>query len=75
MSMCVRFWVTQPEEVDDNEEEDEEEVDEEEVDDNNDKEEEEGDNDRLTDIPPIDDLSIPGGAWLDVCFCLYETDI
>ena len=29
----------------------------------------------LTDIPPIDDLSIPGGAWLDVCFCLYETDI
>ena len=35
------------------------------------EEEEEG----LTDIPPIDDLSIPGGAWLDVCFCLYETDI
>ena len=65
--MCVRFWVTRPEEVDDDEEEEEEEVD----DNNDDDEEEEG----LKDIPPIDDLSIPGGAWLDVCFCLYETDI
>ena len=53
-------------------------------DDDNDKEEEVDNNDDhkekveeegLTDIPPIDDLSIPGGAWLDVCFCLYETDI
>ena len=60
--MCVRFWVTRSEEVDDDEEE--------EVDDDDDEEEE-----GLTDIPPIDDLSIPGGAWLDVCFCLYETDI
>ena len=39
------------------------------------KEEEEEEEEGLTDIPPIDDLSIPGGAWLDVCFCLYETDI
>ena len=46
--------------------------DEEEVDDEDEEEEEE---EGLTDIPPIDDLSIPGGAWLDVCFCLYETDI
>ena len=38
-------------------------------------EEEEEEEEGLTDIPPIDDLSIPGGAWLDVCFCLYETDI
>ena len=38
-------------------------------------EEEEEEEEGLTDIPPKDDLSIPGGAWLDVCFCLYKTDI
>ena len=51
--------------MDDDKEEEEEVVD----------KEEEGEEEGLTDIPPIDDLSIPGGAWLDVCFCLYETDI
>ena len=44
---------------------------EEEEEDKEEEEEEEG----LTDIPPVDDLSRPGGAWSDVCFCLYKTDI
>ena len=57
--MCVRFWVTRPEEVDNDKEEEEEEVDEEEeeVDDDKEEEEEEVDNNNDKEEEEVDDDS------------------